>query len=107
MAYDASVLPDVSGLTVGIVGGTGDQGRGLAYRLARTGQRVLIGSRSTQRAADAAREIAEMPGVPGDAGVSSGENADVVGRSDLVIIAVPWSGHADTIAPQRLSHHRG
>ena len=51
MAYDASALPDVSGLTVGILGGTGDQGRGLAYRLARAGQTVLIGSRSAERAA--------------------------------------------------------
>ena len=33
-------LPDVSGLTVGVLGGTGDQGRGLAYRLARAGQTV-------------------------------------------------------------------
>ena len=39
MAYDPSALPDVSGLTVAIIGGTGDQGRGLAYRLARAGQR--------------------------------------------------------------------
>jgi NADPH-dependent F420 reductase len=101
MAYDASALPDVSDLTVGIVGGTGDQGRGLAYRLARVGQRLLIGSRSTERAADAAREIAESPGVPGDAGVSGGANADVAGRSDVVVIAVPWGGHADTVAGLR------
>jgi NADPH-dependent F420 reductase len=98
MAYDASMLPDVSGLTVGIIGGTGDQGRGLAYRLARAGQHVLIGSRSVQRAADAAREIGALPGAPGDSGVSGGDNADVAARSDLVIIAVPWAGHADTVA---------
>jgi len=40
---DASALPDVSDLAVGILGGTGDQGRGIAYRLAVAGQRVLIG----------------------------------------------------------------
>ena len=54
MAYDADALPDVSGLTVAIIGGTGDQGRGLAYRLARAGQRVLIGSRVAERADTAA-----------------------------------------------------
>ena len=43
MRFDASVLPDVTGVTVGILGGTGDQGRGLAYRLARAGQPVRIG----------------------------------------------------------------
>jgi NADPH-dependent F420 reductase len=101
MAYDASALPDVSGLTVGIIGGTGDQGRGLAYRLARANQRLLIGSRSAERAANAAREVAALPGVPGDAGVSGGDNADVASRSDIVIIAVPWAGHADTVAGLR------
>jgi 8-hydroxy-5-deazaflavin:NADPH oxidoreductase len=99
MAFDASALPDVSGLTVGILGGTGDQGRGLAYRLARAGQTVLIGSRAAERAAQAAAEIAAMPGVaraPEGAG-----NTDVATRSDIVIVAVPWDGHAATVASLR------
>ncbi|MEH1011677.1 NADPH-dependent F420 reductase [Micromonospora sp. CPCC 206060] len=98
MAYDASTLPDVSGLTVGIIGGTGDQGRGLAYRFARSGQRVLIGSRSAERAEQAAREIAALDGVPADAWVSGGDNAEVAYGSDIVIIAVPWDGHGATVA---------
>ncbi|MEV0156166.1 NADPH-dependent F420 reductase [Micromonospora sp. NPDC050686] len=97
MAYDASTLPDVSGLTVGIIGGTGDQGRGLAYRFARAGQRVLVGSRSAERAAAAAAEIAALPGLP--AGVVTGaDNDEVARRSDVVVIAVPWDGHAATVA---------
>jgi NADPH-dependent F420 reductase len=101
MAYDASSLPDVSGLTVGIIGGTGDQGRGLAYRFARAGQTVLIGSRSAERATQAAREIAELPGIPATAAVSGGDNAEVATRSDMVVIAVPWDGHAATVAALR------
>jgi 8-hydroxy-5-deazaflavin:NADPH oxidoreductase len=101
MAYDASALPDVSELTVGIIGGTGDQGRGLAYRLARSGQRVLIGSRSVDRAAQSAQEIASLPGLPAGADVSGGGNADVAARSDVVVIAVPWAGHAETVAALR------
>ncbi len=101
MAYDASALPDVSGLTIGIIGGTGDQGRGLAYRFARAGQRVLIGSRSADRAAQAAREIAALPGVPADPGVGGDGNAEVARRSDVVVIAVPWDGHAQTVAELR------
>jgi NADPH-dependent F420 reductase len=101
MAYDASTLPDVSGLTVGIIGGTGDQGRGLAYRLARGGQTVLIGSRSAERAVRAAEEIAALPGVPGTPRVSGGGNLDVAGRSDVVIVAVPWEGHAAIVAELR------
>lgn len=98
MAYDATSLPDVSGLTVGIIGGTGDQGRGLAYRFARAGQSVLIGSRTAERANQAAAEIAALPGVPEDAVVSGGDNEDVARRSDVVIVAVPWDGHAATVA---------
>ncbi|MBE1492574.1 NADPH-dependent F420 reductase [Plantactinospora soyae] len=101
MAFDVSALPDVSGLTVGIIGGTGDQGRGLAYRLARAGQRVLIGSRSAARAVQAAEEIGALPGLPDDAAVSGGDNVEVSSRSDVVIIAVPWDGHRDTIAALR------
>lgn len=105
MGYDASTLPDVSGLTVGIIGGTGDQGRGLAYRFARAGQRVLIGSRDAARAVAVAAEIAALPGVPaggGSAGsISGGDNDEVSARSDVVIIAVPWAGHAATVAALR------
>ena len=101
MGYDATTLPDVSRLTVGIIGGTGDQGRGLAYRFARAGMTVLVGSRSAERAAQAAREIAAMPKVPDTASVSGGDNAEVATRSDVVIVAVPWAGHADTVAALR------
>ncbi|NED86780.1 NAD(P)-binding domain-containing protein, partial [Streptomyces sp. SID11233] len=78
-------LPDVSGLVVGVLGGTGDQGRGLAYRLARAGQKVIIGSRAAERAAGAAAEIGH--------GVEGAENAECARRSDIVIVAVPWDGH--------------
>ncbi|MEU7821111.1 NADPH-dependent F420 reductase [Catellatospora sp. NPDC049133] len=94
MALDLASLPDVSALTVGILGGTGDQGRGLAYRLALAGQRVLIGSRSADRAAASAAELAELSG----GNVSGGDNADVAGRSDVLIVAVPYAGHAETLA---------
>ncbi|MET9598985.1 NADPH-dependent F420 reductase [Streptomyces sp. NPDC006459] len=86
-------LPDVSGLVVGVLGGTGDQGRGLAYRLARAGQKVIIGS----RAADRARTAAEELGL----GVEGADNAECARRSDIVIIAVPWEGHAKTLEALR------
>ncbi|GEB50139.1 NADPH-dependent F420 reductase [Streptomyces cacaoi] len=86
-------LPDVSGLTVGVLGGTGDQGRGLAYRLARAGQRVVIGSRAAERAEQAAAEIGH--------GVEGAENAECARRSDIVIVAVPWEGHRKTVESLR------
>jgi NADPH-dependent F420 reductase len=96
MTFDPSTLPDVSGYTVGILGGTGDQGRGLAYRFARAGLPVRIGSRSAERGGRAATELAELPGVAAGT-VSGGENTYACG-ADVVIVAVPWEGHAGTVA---------
>ncbi len=79
-------------LTVAILGGTGDQGRGLARRLAMAGNPVIIGSRDAGRAAEAAATIGEPPQVTGAA------NADAARDADLVIAAMPWEGHADLLA---------
>ncbi|HET6353229.1 NADPH-dependent F420 reductase [Streptomyces sp. NPDC002659] len=88
-AQDPWDLPDVSGLVVGVLGGTGDQGRGLAYRLARAGQKVIIGSRAVERAETAAAELG--------LGIEGADNAECARRSDVVIVAVPWDGHAKTL----------
>lgn len=96
MIFDGYGLPEVSGLTVGILGGTGDQGRGLAYRLARSGQTVVIGSRVAARGEKAAADLADIPGVA--VPVYGGDNHAAAERSDIVIVAVPWEGHAATLA---------
>ncbi len=105
MAFDPGALPDVSGLTVGILGGTGAQGRGLAYRWARAGQRVRIGSRQGERGVQAAAEIAALPGAvsgpreaSSDGGAVSGGDNGYACESDVVIVAVPWDAHAATVA---------
>jgi NADPH-dependent F420 reductase len=93
MTTDPYDLPDVSGLVVGVLGGTGDQGRGLALRFARAGQKVIIGSRAAERAEAAAAELG--------AGVEGTDNAECARRSDIVIVAVPWDGHAATLSALR------
>lgn len=103
MTFDWNTLPHVDGLTVGILGGTGDQGRGLAYRFARAGQRVVIGSRSAERGAQAAAEIAALPAASGQ--VSGTGNTDAAQTADIVIIAVPWEGHAETVSSVRQALH--
>ncbi len=103
-APDSCALPDVAGLTVGVLGGTGPQGRGLALRLAAAGQRVLLGSREADRAVEVAAHVAERAsalGVHGDVSVRGGANVDVAGAADLVIVAVPFAGHAATWRPLR------
>ncbi|MEV7992195.1 NADPH-dependent F420 reductase [Streptomyces sp. NPDC086077] len=92
-AKDPWDLPDVSGLVVGVLGGTGPQGKGLAYRLARAGQKVIIGSRAAERAQAAAGELGH--------GVEGADNAECARRSDVVIVAVPWEGHGKTLQALR------
>ena len=75
--------------TVAVLGGTGPQGRGLARRFAEAGVRVLIGSRSADRAAETASTL------PGE--VSGKTNADAAAEGDIVIVAVPWDGHGDLL----------
>jgi NADPH-dependent F420 reductase len=92
MAAEREASPDVAQLTIGVLGGTGDQGRGLASRLARAGNPVIIGSRSAERAQAAAGELGGAPGIRGMA------NPDAAREADLVIVAVPWEGHRDLLA---------
>jgi NADPH-dependent F420 reductase len=69
--------------------------------LARAGQKIRIGSRSADRGAQAAAEIAKMPGVVSGLvngnHVSGGDNVYAC-DADVVIVAVPWEGHADLLA---------
>lgn len=86
IAPDPRQLPDVTGLRIGVLGGTGEQGRGLARRLAMAGQSVTIGSRDAARAASIAAEVG--------LGVEGLANEDCGRTADIVIVAVPWDGHA-------------
>jgi NADPH-dependent F420 reductase len=80
---------------IAVVGGTGPQGRGLAYRWARHGHRVVLGSRSAERAEAASGEIAaRLP----EATVSGATNADAAAGADVVVLAVPYDGHDDLVA---------
>ncbi|MDP9845336.1 NADPH-dependent F420 reductase [Streptosporangium lutulentum] len=86
-------IPDVSGLSIGILGGTGDQGKGLARRFALAGHSVLIGSRSAERAQEAAESVG--------ATVSGADNSTVAAEADVVIVAIPWEGHRSTLESLR------
>lgn len=90
--------PDVSILVLGIVGGTGPQGQGLAIRFAAAGQRVLLGSRDAGRAEAAAGAVRSR--VAG-AEIGGADNTSVASDADVVIIAVPWEGHPETVASLR------
>src|SRR5690625_4384389 len=91
MAYSRHEVPDVTGLSISVLGGTGDQGRGLARRFALAGHTVTIGSRSADRATTTAAELGADLGIRGLDNVAAAENADVV------IVAVPWEGHRELL----------
>jgi len=78
--------------TLAFLGGTGDQGRGLARRLALAGHQILLGSRSLERAEAAAASVRES--LPPGAAVSGRTNADAAAEAELVVVAVPYEGHA-------------
>jgi NADPH-dependent F420 reductase len=80
--------------SIAIVGGTGDVGAALAERLARAGERVIIGSRGAERADKAAKEISARIANGSVKGLS---NTDAVAGADVVILAVPFEAHAETL----------
>ncbi len=102
-------------LTIGMIGGTGPQGRGLAMRLALTHRRVRIGSRQAQRAQDTARELnrlmlAAAPGLANDLTfpwIEGAGNADVVAGNDVILLTVPYESAEPTLKDLAGTFRRG
>lgn len=90
---DPRVLPDVSQLRIGVLGGTGEQGRGLARRLAIAGHHVVVGSRDASRARDSAAALGH--------GVVGASNQECAAASDVIIAAIPWDGHGELLTSLR------
>jgi hypothetical protein len=77
---------------IGILGGTGPEGSGLAFRWARAGEEIMLGSRDAQRAAETAAQIRVRIGA--SAKIEGGDNASVASQCDVVVLTVPFSGQA-------------
>ncbi len=80
---------------VGVLGGTGKEGKGLAYRWAKAGYRVIIGSRSAEKAVTAASEIAGM--LAGKPTIIGMPNLEAASQADIVVLTVPYAAHAETL----------
>jgi NADPH-dependent F420 reductase len=85
---------DPTTLTVGVLGGTGNQGKGLALRWAAAGIRVIVGSRAPERAESSAQQYRDATGVDH---ISGGHNATCATEADVVLAAIPWESHAETL----------
>jgi NADPH-dependent F420 reductase len=81
-------------MRIGIIGGTGKEGRGMALRWARHGHQVCIGSRQAERAVECAAELAA-----GNAAlaISGGDNAHAVASAEVVLLSVPYAAHRSTL----------
>jgi hypothetical protein len=81
---------------IGIVGGTGKEGKGLAYRWVQAGHRVIIGSRQWEKAQRAVEELSELLG--GETELLQGmENRDAVVACEIAVITVPYAAHKPTL----------
>ena len=76
--------------TLAVIGGTGALGAALAWRLARAGETVVIGSRSAASAQARASELGH--------GLTGAANRDAAAGADIVFVTVPFAAQADTLA---------
>ena len=82
-------------MTIAVLGGTGKEGKGLAYRWAKAGYRVLIGSRSSERAVTAASEIMQL--LEGSTSVVGMDNHEAAEQANIIVLTVPYSAHRSTL----------
>ncbi len=89
--------------TIAVIGGTGPQGRGLAYRLARAGHSIVLGSRAREKAEAAAVELrkeleivsVELRRQVGH--ITGAANLDAAASAPVVLLAVPYDGHTELL----------
>ena len=82
-------------LTIAVLGGTGKEGKGLAYRWAKAGYQVLIGSRSSEKAITAAAAIIEL--LEGSGSVVGMSNPQAAQQADIIVLTVPYAAHRTTL----------
>lgn len=82
-------------LAIAILGGTGKEGKGLAYRWAKAGYRVLIGSRSSEKAVTVASEIMQL--LEGSSSVVGTTNLEAAKQAEIIVLTVPYSAHRETL----------
>jgi len=88
-----AVFMEVEMKKIAILGGTGKEGKGLAYRWARVGYEVVIGSRSIEKALSAATELNQLLGKEGLVGGMT--NDEAAQWAELVVLTVPFAAHRE------------
>jgi NADPH-dependent F420 reductase len=82
-------------LSIAVLGGTGKEGKGLAYRWAKAGYHVHIGSRDPEKAKAAAQELQALLGDGGS--IEGMGNPEAARQANIVVLTVPYSAHRATL----------
>jgi len=86
---------------IAIIGGTGKEGKGLAYRWAKAGHKICIGSRSVEKAQLAADEIVAMADAGKPFQIISMENSDAAEWGEVIVLTIPYAVHAEMLNQMR------
>jgi NADPH-dependent F420 reductase len=87
-------MTDNNRKTVAVLGGTGKEGKGLAYRWAKAGIPVIIGSRNKDKANEVAQELKYKVNT---STVDGEDNLTAALKADIIVISVPYSAHQETL----------
>ena len=89
----------MSNQRISIIGGTGDQGKGLALRWAKKGFEIVIGSRDRERARAASAEARATLKASGADNVKleGATNADAAATAQIIVLTVPFAAHISTL----------
>lgn len=81
---------------IGIIGGTGKEGKGLAYRWVQAGHHVMIGSRQYEKAQRAVDTLTEIFGEKPE-NLQGMENREAVAACEIAVLTVPYAAHRPTL----------
>ncbi len=82
---------------IAIIGGTGKEGKGLAYRWVKAGYDVIIGSRNFSKATQAVEALSNMIPTERKSNISGQENNDAAREGDIIVITIPYKFHEDIL----------
>jgi NADPH-dependent F420 reductase len=101
-------MPNRLLITIAILGGTGKEGRGLAFRWAKAGYKIIIGSRDPEKAIAAADELKKILSndslaLPADTSfeeffsIQGADNLSAAQQADMVVLTIPYAAHRETL----------
>lgn len=88
-------MSDTSNTTIAILGGTGKEGKGLAFRWAKAGYKVIIGSRGIEKAQAAATELNDL--LENGIEIEGFDNLTAAHKASIAVLTVPYAAHKNTL----------